>query len=69
LLLQLVACPTLITASRHDRGVAFAHAQDFAASIPGARLVELDSPTHLFWIGPHADAARRTVQDFLTDTD
>jgi len=69
LLLQLVACPTLITASRHDRGVAFDHAQDFAASIPGARLVELDSPTHLFWIGPHADAARRTVQDFLTDTD
>ena len=67
-LLQRVACPTLITASRHDRGVAFAHAEDFAANIPGARLVELDSPTHLFWIGPHAEAARRTVQDFLTDT-
>ena len=68
-LLQQVACPTLITASRHDGGVAFAHAEDFAASIPGARLVELDSPTHLFWIGPHAEAGRRTVQDFLTDTE
>jgi pimeloyl-ACP methyl ester carboxylesterase len=68
-LLQRVTCPTLITASRHDGGVAFAHAEDFAASIPGARLVELDSPTHLFWIGPHAEAARRAVQDFLTDTD
>jgi pimeloyl-ACP methyl ester carboxylesterase len=68
-LLQQVACPTLITASRHDGGVAFAHAEDFAATIPEARLVELDSPTHLFWIGPHAEAARRAVQDFLTDTD
>jgi pimeloyl-ACP methyl ester carboxylesterase len=67
-LLQRVARPTLITASRHDGGVAFAHAEDFAASIPEARLVELDSPTHLFWIGPDADAARRTVQDFLTGT-
>ncbi|MEU4605455.1 alpha/beta hydrolase [Kribbella sp. NPDC023972] len=68
-LLQRVGCPTLITGSRHDGGVAFAHAEDFAATIPGARLVELDSPTHLFWIGPHADAARRTVQTFLTETE
>jgi pimeloyl-ACP methyl ester carboxylesterase len=67
--LQRVACPTLITGSRHDGGVAFAHAEDFAANIPGARLVELDSPTHLFWIGPHAEAARQAVQDFLTGTD
>jgi len=68
-LLQRVDCPTLITGSRHDGGVAFAHAEDFAAMIPGARLVELDSPTHLFWIGPQAAAVRRTVQTFLTDTE
>jgi pimeloyl-ACP methyl ester carboxylesterase len=31
---QRVTCPTLITASRHDRGVAWAHAEDLAATIP-----------------------------------
>jgi pimeloyl-ACP methyl ester carboxylesterase len=67
-LLHQVTCPTLITGSRHDGGVAFAHAEDFAATIPGARLVELDSPTHLFWIGPHAETARQAVHTFLTDT-
>ena len=63
-----ITCPTLITTSRHDGGVAFAHAEDFAATIPAARLVQLHSPTHLFWIGPDAAAARRAVRDFLTDT-
>lgn len=67
-LLQRITCPTLITGSRHDRGVAFAHAEDFATNIPGARLVELDSPSHLFWIGPHTQAAQSAVQDFLTET-
>lgn len=66
-LLQQVACPTLITASRTDGGVDFAHAEDLAATIRGARLVELDAPSHLFWLGPHADSARRAVQGFLTD--
>ena len=66
--LARVTCPTLITGSRHDGGVTFAHAEDFAATIPGARLVELDSPTHLFWIGPHTETARQALQTFLTDT-
>jgi pimeloyl-ACP methyl ester carboxylesterase len=47
-----VQCPTLVTGSPHDRGVSFAHAQDLARNIPDADLVELDSPSHLFWIGP-----------------
>jgi len=47
-----VQCPTLVTSSRHDRGVSFAHAEDFTGAIPDAGLVELDSPSHLFWIGP-----------------
>ncbi|MGC5224742.1 nucleotide disphospho-sugar-binding domain-containing protein [Micromonospora sp. DT81.3] len=46
-----VHCPTLVTASRHDGGVSFAHAEDFARVVPDSSLVELDSPTHLFWIG------------------
>ena len=47
-----VHCPTLVTASRHDGGVSFAHAEDFARVIPDASLVELSSPSHIFWIGP-----------------
>lgn len=66
-LLEQVDVPTLITASRHDGGVDFAHAEDFAAVIANARLVELDSPTHLFWIGPPVEAPRRAVQNFLDD--
>jgi pimeloyl-ACP methyl ester carboxylesterase len=46
-----VNCPTLVTASRHDGGVSFAHAEDFAHVIHDAELVELTSPSHLFWIG------------------
>jgi pimeloyl-ACP methyl ester carboxylesterase len=60
-----VACPTLITGSRHDAGVAFEHAKDFAATIPGSTLVELDSPTHLFWIGPGATIIAAIVRDFI----
>ena len=30
-----ITCPTLVTASRHDAGVAFAHAEDYADTIPG----------------------------------
>lgn len=49
--MSTVACPTLVTASRHDGGVSFAHAEDFARILPHADLVEVPSPSHLFWIG------------------
>jgi pimeloyl-ACP methyl ester carboxylesterase len=62
---QRVTCPTLITASRHDRGVAWAHAEDFAATIPRARLEELPAPSHLFWIGPPRTHLLTITRDFL----
>jgi pimeloyl-ACP methyl ester carboxylesterase len=62
---QRVACPALITASRHDRGVAWAHAEDFAATIPLARLEELPAPSHLFWIGPPRAHVLSIIRDFL----
>ena len=62
---QEVGCPTLVTASRHDGGVAFEHAQDFAATIPGASLREVTAPSHLFWLGPEALDARNAVAGFL----
>ena len=59
------ACPTLVTASRQDAGVAFAHAQDYADTIPGAVLVELSTPSHLFWLGPAREQAQAAVTDFM----
>ena len=62
-----VGCPTLVTASRDDAGVAFAHAHDFATTIPAARLVELDAQTHLFWIGPSRAQVQSAVAEFISD--
>ncbi|WP_285102554.1 alpha/beta hydrolase [Promicromonospora sp. MEB111] len=66
-LLRRVSCPTLVTGSRHDGGVDFAHALDLAEHIDDARLAELDSPTHLFWVGPHAAQVHRAVQGFMSE--
>jgi pimeloyl-ACP methyl ester carboxylesterase len=65
LLQTQVPCPTLVTASRQDGGVDFIHAQDLAATIPAATLVELGCPSHLFWIGPERTQAQVAVDDFL----
>jgi len=62
---QRVTCPTLITATRHDRGVAWVHAEDLAATIPRARLEELPAPSHLFWIGPPRANVLAATLDFL----
>jgi pimeloyl-ACP methyl ester carboxylesterase len=60
-----VRCPTLVTGSRHDRGVSFEHAEDFANAIPDADLVELDSPSHIFWIGPGRARLVSIVRSFI----
>lgn len=64
-LLGSVPCPTLVTASRHDGGVAFAHAEDFARSIPNARLVETGAATHFAWLGPSRQRLMNAIRDFL----
>ncbi len=58
-------CPTLVTGSRQDAGVAFAHAEDYADTIPGAVLVELSAPSHLFWLGPAGEEAQAAVNAFM----
>lgn len=58
--LRSVPCPTLVTASRHDGGVAFTHAEDFARTIPNSRLAETGAWSHLFWLG----ASRPAVSDW-----
>jgi pimeloyl-ACP methyl ester carboxylesterase len=62
---QQVACPTLVTASHFDAGVAWAHAEDYLATIPNARLVEIRAASHLFWIGPTKPQLISTLRQFL----
>jgi hypothetical protein len=56
-----------VTGSRHDRGVSFAHAEDFASTIPDSSLVELDSPSHIFWIGPGRARLVSIVRSFIDE--
>ncbi|WP_155856232.1 alpha/beta fold hydrolase [Cellulomonas sp. URHD0024] len=63
-----VCCPTLVTASRDDGGVAFRHAEDLAGTIAAATLVELDAPSHLFWIGPARAQVEAAVHEFVATT-
>ena len=63
--LARVRCPALVTASPHDGGVDHAHAEDLLAQLENSRLLELASPTHLFWIGPGRDLLTDSVRDFL----
>lgn len=60
-----VGCPTLVTASRDDGSVAFAHAEDQRDTIPDATLVETDAPSHLFWLGPSQVRVAEALRGFL----
>lgn len=64
-----IPCPTLVTASRHDGGVAFAHAVDQSHTIHRSTLVELAAPSHLFWLGPEVAEAQAAVSKFLNGHD
>ena len=66
--LSQVRCPTLVTGSRHDRGVSFAYAEDLAHVIPGAVLSELDSPSHIFWIGTGRARLTSIIRSFIEST-
>ncbi len=67
--LRAVPCPTLVTASRDDGGVAFAHAEDLVRSVPDARLVETGAPSHFFWLGPTRSALTDAISDFLSEVE
>jgi pimeloyl-ACP methyl ester carboxylesterase len=61
--LRSVPCATLVTASCHDGGVEFAHAEDFARAIPDVRVVNTGARSHFFWLG----AARHDISDAIRD--
>jgi pimeloyl-ACP methyl ester carboxylesterase len=61
-----VGQPTLVIASRNDRGVPFAHAESLVAGIPHATLVESQAASHLVWFAPDWPAIAERIRRFLT---
>lgn len=55
-----------MTASRHDGGVRFDHAEDFVRTIPQARLVETNAQSHFYWLGPDQPALSAAIRDFIS---
>ncbi len=65
--LRSVACPTLVTASRHDGGVSFDHAENLVRKIPNARLVETNAHSHFYWLGPDRPALSTAIHHFMSE--
>jgi pimeloyl-ACP methyl ester carboxylesterase len=57
--------PTLVIATRTDRGVPFAHAQSLIDTIRHAELVESHADSHFVWLGPDWPAIAERIQAFL----
>ncbi|HYY55230.1 MAG TPA: adenylate/guanylate cyclase domain-containing protein [Candidatus Dormibacteraeota bacterium] len=66
-ILASVRVPTLILHARDDRDAKIEEARYLAARISGARIVELPSGDHFFWLS-HADEILGEIQEFLTGT-
>jgi pimeloyl-ACP methyl ester carboxylesterase len=60
-----VVQPALILASRNDGAVGFDHAENLAANVPNGTLVEVDTPTHLLWLGEGSDGTAAAITSFL----
>lgn len=57
--------PTLVIATRTDRGVPFSHAQSLASAIRHAELVESKADSHFVWLGADWPAIAERIQTFL----
>jgi pimeloyl-ACP methyl ester carboxylesterase len=60
-----VAQPTLILATRNDGAVSFDHAEHLAATLPHAKLIEVDTPTHLLWFGEGSSHTAAAINAFI----
>jgi pimeloyl-ACP methyl ester carboxylesterase len=61
--------PTLVIATRHDRGVPFAHAEALTAAIRHATLVESHADSHLIWLARDWPDIAEKIRVFLTTDD
>jgi len=57
--------PTLVIATRTDRGVPFAHAQSLADTIRHSQLIESQAHTHFVWLGPDWPVIAKRIRAFL----
>ncbi len=62
-----VAAPTLVTHRTGEQVVPIERGRELAAAIPGAELIEYDSPDHYAYIGP-LDPWMSDVERFITGT-
>jgi len=60
-----ISQPTLVIATRADRGVPFDQAQSLSRSIRHAELVESHADTHLVWLGSDWPAVAERIRDLL----
>src|SRR4051794_19928379 len=63
--LPAVQVPTLVLHRVGDRFMRVQHGQQLAASIPGARYVELAGDDHLVWIGD-VNVVADEIEELLT---
>ena len=62
--LARIKCPVLVLHSSRDLRVPFAMGQEIAATVPGARLVPLDTANHMIMPG---EPAHRVMSDAIAD--
>lgn len=60
-----VGQPTLILATRNDGAVSFDHAEHLAATMRHAKLIEVDTPTHLLWMGEGSDQTAAAIHSYM----
>lgn len=63
-----VAQRVLILATRNDGAVSFVsfdHAEHLAAALRHATLVEVNTPTHLLWLGEDSDRTAAAIHSFI----
>jgi len=63
--LPTITAPTLILHPTGDQSIPVEAARDSRDLIPGARLVELDSDTHLIWLSDAIDTIAREIEAFI----
>ncbi|HEY2831280.1 MAG TPA: alpha/beta fold hydrolase [Sporichthyaceae bacterium] len=59
--------PTLVIATRTDRGVPFHHSQSFADVIRRAELIVSNAPSHFVWLGPDWPVIAARIRAFLEE--
>ncbi|MFI0357441.1 alpha/beta fold hydrolase [Actinomadura sp. 9N407] len=59
--------PTLVIATRDDGSVSYDHARSLAETIPNARLITSEAPSHMIWLGDDYPAIAATITDFLSE--